>query len=235
MNEQLSKSYILKYNDLSGEYVICENPKQKRNISLFSRRVNLFQETGNLQQPTPAPQQPQATEPSIPSTPPTSAEPPRPMQPSDSPSNTPAIPPLSPAQRPTEAITLSRNLYNLLRVLRAEYTALTSLNASTSDYFNNLATQTAIFESTALNIYRSLSGTSSTPLQTYQTPTFLSYCDGIRQTLQTMQTILQTIARLQQIISVQNINRELTVMYSTINANLVIMNSTREECDANGL
>ena len=244
MNEELSNNYILKRNELSGEFVVCERVRPMRTFNFFNRKTYGMQEEQNttpMQPTTPIqPSQPQMpSQPNPPSNPPQQNAPTQPQRPTPPPiePQRPVPPPMrpNPPQTPNESVLLARNLYNLLRVLKAEYSSLATLNADSADYFNSLSTQTAILENTALNIYKTLSGNNSAPNQTYQTPTFLSFCDGIRQTINTMQLILQTIARMQQIISVSSIDRELLIMYTIINTNLSTMNTYKQECDARGL
>lgn len=200
--ENLSQSFIQKYDSLSDSFVVVlnENTEEKTKNITNQRKFepfSLFRFKGKSQitQDNSQPAQPQPTHP--------------PHQQNSQ----PAQPPLATNQ----SVILSRDAYNQLKHLEFLYESLAHTDIANSNLYNDLASQTKILTSTMLSIYQLLSDTSNTPDQDHTCPVLTrENCIDRKLTENYIQEVLNTVLNLQRSVNVNNIDRQLAIISTTL-------------------
>ena len=197
-NENLSQSFIQKYDPLSDSFVVVlnqtkeEQPKQRKfepfSFFRFKTKSEIAQDNSQPTQLQPSPIPPQQT--------------PQPTQ-------------TSPTAN--QSVTLARDAYNQLKILNSLYQTLSLSDCNNTALYNDLITQTDILISTVLSIYQLLSGTSVVPEQNQKSPVLTGEkCIDRKLTERYIQEVLNTILNLQRSVNVDNIDRQLMIISTTL-------------------
>lgn len=114
-------------------------------------------------------------------------------------------------------ILLSRDAYNKSRILKTLYQNLALSIPQCEREFNELASEMAVIESTLLSIYQTLSGNNFVPEQTIS-PVELT--GNIQTDIDSAKSLLQDLTNdvlsLQRSVNVQNIDRQLAIISTTL-------------------
>lgn len=114
-------------------------------------------------------------------------------------------------------VLLSRDAYNKSRILKTLYQNLALSIPQCEREFNELASEMTIIESTLLSIYQTLSGNNFAPEQTLS-PTQLT--GNIQTDIDLAKSLLQDLTNdvlsLQRSVNVQNIDRQLAIISTTL-------------------
>ena len=197
-NENLSQSFIQKYDPLSDSFVVVlnqtkeEQPKQSKfepfSFFRFNRKSQIAQDNSQPPQPQPSPTPPQ--------------QPPQPTQ---------AYPTAN------QSVALARDSYNQLKILNSLYQSLAVSDCRNTALYNDLISQTDILISTVLSIYQLLSGTTFVPEQNQKSPKLTGEnCIDRKLTEAYIQEVLNTILNLQRSVNVDNIDRQLMIISTTL-------------------
>jgi hypothetical protein len=223
--ENLSQSFIQRYEALSDSFVIVEreNVEQKtRKFEPFSffrfrnkeQKVLRNEESVTPQigvQPPPPP---------APPTPPVPPQPPRPPRPQPiPPQNTPVI--------------LARDIYNKLRILKTIYQSLEISDPENAEAYNALVNETLILETTMLSIYQLLGGNNFVPNQNQTVPILTgNICADLVITQNYIQDILDNVLALQRIVNISNVDRQLAIISATLLSQKSRINTLQMSCGA---
>ena len=180
--ENLSQTFIQKYDKLSDSFVVVEN-KEEKEQKTRQRRFEPFS-FFNLNNKAQANQESDQTSP----------------------------PPVS-----NPAVSISKDLYNMLKILESLYQNLSLTDFENSSLYDELAAETSILSSTMLSIYQLLSGTTSIPNQNQKAPILTGEICSDRITVEKyIQKTINYLLKLQNMINVDNIDRQLVIITLTL-------------------
>lgn len=218
-NEKLSDKFAQKYEPLTDSFVVVQNaneeaPKPKREpFSFFKFKARAKVMESEQVQPIENPEQMENI-----SRPPTQTPPPSNQNPSRP--APPFTPPAPPTQRPPmqhNVVTLAKNFYNRLVVLGLLYSEMERLCPQNAQIFEELHSENLILQSTSLLIYQSLSGNNYRPEQNKTTPTLSgNLCQDLIVVQNYLQETIELCLALQRSVNVQNIDRQLIILSTTL-------------------
>lgn len=207
----LSNNFKYEFDELSQEYVIVSATKtnaqssqpsmqQGRQLSMFGR---FFKQDERGARP-PFPNPPQRPNP-----------PPR---------------PLPPPPGESQAVRLSRQVYNDLDALVGAYRELVRIDNRDEDRLRNLENQALIMRATMGNIYRTLSGSALPPLRGERLELEDNYCASLAIVADFISDIQDKMLRLMALVSVSSIDRQLLILNATLSTQERTVTNLYNDC-----
>ena len=213
------KSYITKFNDTKGDYVIVEKTEEKRPVEqkrglfniissgLFRRRDEHVLSSGLNILDNSAP----ITQPTVPNN---TAEPNNSAtEPSNVGNNNGALPSQNGAIGVNNSLPLFSELYAKFRILNNIYQVLSGINSDFALIFNDFISDNTALMGGILNIYRSLSGQNNMPQVNVFNPAMPSRASDI---LTIVANYIQDMRKLNyqllNLFEVENIDRQLNLI-----------------------
>lgn len=185
-NEKLSKSFIQMYEPLSDSFVVVENHIHSNNIEEKRKPLFSFFKVRTRENVNALHNEQE--------------------------NQTPQTQPEN-----NSVVLLSRDAYNKSRILKTLYQNLALSIPQCEREFNELASEMAVIESTLLSIYQTLSGNNFVPEQTIS-PVELT--GNIQTDINSAKSLLQDLTNnvlsLQRSVNVQNIDRQLAIISTTL-------------------
>lgn len=157
---------------------------------------------------------------------------PEPFRPGRPGPSRPPVPPRPPqAQQPVQ---LSRDIYNKLLILNELYGDLLTYNTQYNDEIRDMIAELRIVTFAMLRIYQTLSGRNNIPLQNIRKPRFNGFCNGVVVCINWIRDIMFDIRRLQRLVEITNIDRQLIIINFTLQSQLSQLMQMRQECISGG-
>lgn len=166
-------------------------------------------------------------------TPQLNLQPPQPSRQSFPPQRPPQFPPQRPPQNNLPA-EISKDIYNKLLVLNALYQDLINFNTQYTSQIKEMMDELRIVTFAILRIYQNLSGRNNIPLQNQRKPQFSSFCNGVVVTMNYLRGIMFDIRRLQRLVEINNIDRQLIIINFTLQSQQSQLQQMREDCIEGG-
>lgn len=188
--------------------------------------------------PIPSPPRPpvRPVPPPIPPRPPVRPVPPRPPIPRPPRPIIPIIPipiPIRPGRPADERIVLlAEEIYKQIKSLEETYMTLMRLaGRNQAEIIERMANELAVLAQSALNIYRSLSGSTSDPFRgNIYDPLPRNYCLALRVTLGRVSNLYDDVLALQRLVNIADIDRQLILMASVLQRQLTTFNTLLIDC-----
>lgn len=195
------QNYILKFDEMKGDYVICQQPQRKTFFNMlgngfFRRKDEKILENGlktleNTENNTNSNQNYQ-----------------------NLPQNTPTN--NTPVQVP-DSVPLLADLYNRFRILSMIYQNLASINNNFAQIFNDFINTNNALQGGLLNIYYSVSGQNNPPQQNLSLPILPAEATGILQILANyLQKMREINYDLINLFQVESIDRQLNLIETAL-------------------
>lgn len=128
-------------------------------------------------------------------------------------------------------VDLSKELYNRIKILSSLYNSMATIDPANANEYKTLAGETQILQNTTLSIYQILSGNNNVPEQTLSTPTLSNSTPTALGTVQEfLQTIIDTSLKLQRVVNVDNINRQLVIVTATLLSQKNKLSALQQAC-----
>lgn len=239
MNEEkLSNNLRVVFDPLSEKYIICDR-QSAQNFNQAAPAKKPFNLFSKLLSPKSMPEQPV---PANESDPPSNSAPsqipqqPTPSQPSQPPRPTPPPRPNPPPPLPSgsQAIRLSRDIYNDLDALVNAYRQLQDFAEADTQTFENLESQTLIMRATMGNIYRTLSGSPLPPLSGRRIELAENYCASLGIVADFIGDIIDKMIDLMVLINVSSIDRQLLILNATLSSQERTVTNLYNDCRIRG-
>lgn len=212
----LSNNFRYEFDELSEEYVIVSAgsynaqslqpvPQQGRQLSMFGRFFKQDERGFRPPQPNPPPR----------------PNPPRPNPPPR---------PLPPPPGESQAVRLSREIYNDLDALVGAYRELARIDNRDEARLQNLENQALIMRATMGNIYRTLSGSALPPLRGDRLELDENYCASLAIVADFISDIQDKMLRLMALVSVSSIDRQLLILNATLSTQERTVTNLYNDC-----